>query len=104
MKVGILTIRKGGKLPVATDFIKFTDYSGSEKQLEIRKDILTKGMHVLIVDEWIETGAQIEASIQLIENQEAVVVGIASIAMDENEKTRYLRSNYQVTILWNDCG
>ena len=102
LNVGILTIRKGGKLPVITDRVEFTDYTGLEKQLEIRQDILVEGMKVLIVDEWIETGAQIDASIQLIENQGAIIVGIASIAMDDNEKTRYIRANYKVTTLWND--
>ena len=102
LSVGILTIRKGGKLPVTTDKVEFTDYTGLEKQLEIRRDILVEGMKVLIVDEWIETGSQIDASIQLIENQGAIVIGIVSIAMDDNEKTNYIRSKYKVITLWND--
>ncbi|MCD4802473.1 MAG: hypothetical protein K8R16_05985 [Anaerolineales bacterium] len=102
LNVGILTIRKGGKLPVTTDQIDFTDYTGLEKQLEIRQDILSEGSRVLIVDEWIETGAQVGASIKLIENQGAIVVGIVSIAMDDNEKTKYLKSNYKVISVWND--
>jgi len=102
LNVGILTIRKGGKLPVTTNQIDFTDYTGLEKQLEIRQDILSEGSRVLIVDEWIETGAQVGASIKLIENQGAIVVGIVSIAMDDNEKTKYLKSNYKVISVWND--
>jgi len=102
LSVGVLTIRKGGKLPVTTDNVEFTDYSGLEKQLEIRRDILVEGMKILIVDEWIETGAQVDASIQLVENQGAIVVGIVSIAMDDNEKTKNIRSKYKVITLWND--
>ena len=96
LNVGILPIRKGGKLPVKTDKIDFKDYTGKVKQLEIRQDILSEGMRVLIVDDWIETGSQVAASINLIENQGANVVGIVSIAMDDNAKTRQIRSNYKV--------
>ena len=96
LKVGILAIRKGGKLPVKTDQIDFIDYTGVEKQLEIRKDILIEGMRVLIVDEWIETGAQITASIKLIENQKAIVKGIVTIAMDKNDNTQLITSKYKV--------
>ena len=102
LNVGLLPIRKGGKLPVSTDKIDFQDYTGLHKQLEIRQDILSVGMRVLIVDEWVETGAQIGASIQLIENQGAIVVVIVSIRMDNNENTRQTRSNYKVMTAWND--
>ncbi|MGD8753747.1 MAG: phosphoribosyltransferase family protein [Anaerolineales bacterium] len=102
LNVGILTIRKGGKLPVSTDSIDFTDYTGLNKQLEIRQDVLVEGMRVLIVDEWIETGAQISASIQLIENRGASVVGIVTISMDDNENTQKIRSNYRVITTWDD--
>ena len=102
LNVGILTIRKGSKLPVSTDSIDFTDYTGLNKQLEIRQDILVEGMRVLIVDEWIETGAQIGASIRLIENQEANVVGIVTISMDDNENTQQIKSKYKVITAWDD--
>jgi len=94
--VGILTIRKGGKLPVQANRVTFRDYSGSEKELEIRRDILTTGQRVLIVDEWIETGAQVQAAIQLVEEQGAVVAGIATIHIDDNNHTQTLCSDYRV--------
>ena len=94
--VGILTIRKSGKLPVEVDRIEFQDYAKHHKQLEIRRDILSRGMRVLIVDEWIETGTQVSAAISLIEGQGAIVSGIATINMDSNEKTNALRSKYKV--------
>jgi adenine phosphoribosyltransferase len=102
LKVGILTIRKGGKLPVITDVVGFTDYTGLEKQLEIRQDILCEGMKVLIVDEWIETGAQIGASIRLIEAQGASVAGIVTIKMDDNKNTQNIKSKYKVIAAWVD--
>lgn len=100
LQVGVLAVRKGGKLPVPADRIDFTDYSGLEKQLEIRQDLLAEGMRVLIADEWIETGAQVDAAIQLIENQGAVVAGIVTIAMDDNANTRKIRSKYRVITAW----
>ncbi len=92
---GILTIRKGGKLPVPTDRISFVDYSGEQKSLEIRADALNAGTKVLLVDEWIETGAQIRAAIRLIEGQNGRIAGIATINMDENKETLALREQYQ---------
>jgi adenine phosphoribosyltransferase len=102
LNCGVLAIRKGGKLPVETDGVEFKDYTGLKKQLEIRQDILFPEMKVLIVDEWIETGAQVAASIQLIETQGAQVAGILTIAMDENESTRQIKSNYRVIVAWKD--
>ena len=97
-------MRKGGKLPVEADRIEFCDYTGNSKQLEIRRDILTPGQRVLIVDEWIETGAQVSAAISLIEGQGAVVVGIATIHMDENERTREISRKYSVWSTQSDDG
>ena len=39
LNVGILTVRKGNKLPVEADQVEFCDYTGLSKQLEIRRDI-----------------------------------------------------------------
>ena len=100
LEVGILAVRKGGKLPVETDQTEFRDYTGLTKQLEIRRDILTQGARVLSVDEWIETGAQVSAAITLIESQGATVAGIATINMDDNEKTRSIASKYKVWSVW----
>ena len=102
LKAGILPVRKGGKLPVKSDRIEFCDYTGLEKQLEIRRDILSSGTRVLVVDEWIETGAQVLAAIHLIEKQGGSIVGVAAINMDDNESTRLISSNYKVYTVWED--
>ena len=48
---GFLTVRKGGKLPVADiDAVTFVDYTGSQKTLEIRTDQIQTGAKVLLVD------------------------------------------------------
>ncbi len=94
MKKGFITIRKGGKLPVKVDKVEFVDYTGQTKSLELRRQAIKPGTKILVVDEWIETGTQIRGAIELIEKQGGVVVGIATISMDENEETLYLTENY----------
>ena len=102
LNVGVLAVRKGGKLPVEVDRVELRDYTGQDKHLEIRCDILTQGTRVLIVDEWIETGAQVSAAITLIEGQGAVVAGIATINMDDGERTRLIASKHKVWSVWGD--
>lgn len=91
---GFIPIRKGGKLPVETLSVNFVDYSGQEKSLEIRADAIKPGARVLLVDEWIETGAQVNAAIELIERLKGVVIGIATINIDENKETEKLKKKY----------
>lgn len=97
---GFIPIRKGGKLPVPVISHKFTDYTGLQKTLELRTDILELENRVLLVDEWIETGAQITTAIDLLESQGADVIGITTINMDENPKTRGLREAYTCHTIW----
>lgn len=94
MQRGFVPIRKGGKLPVAVDSVECVDYTGQRKTLELRRDALKSGTRVLLVDEWIETGAQAQAAIQLIEGQGGVIAGIASLHIDGNEQTEQLRARY----------
>jgi len=100
--VGVIPVRKSGKLPVDTHGVDFVDYSKEAKRLEIRKDVLPKNSNVLIVDEWIETGAQIKATIKLVEMQKANVIGIASINMDKNSNTQEIENKYRVHTVWDN--
>lgn len=102
LRKGFIAIRKGGKLPVPVISRHFIDYTGFEKTLELRADILETGDRVLLVDEWIETGAQVTAASELIEDQGAEVIGIATINMDENPETHKLRETYFCHTIWND--
>ncbi len=96
LKKGFLAIRKGGKLPVKVNRVEFVDYTGQQKALEIRANALKAGMDVLLVDEWVETGAQVRAAVELVEMMHGRVAGIATINMDDNKMTRQLRQQYQV--------
>jgi adenine phosphoribosyltransferase len=100
LEVGVIPIRKGGKLPVQTESVEFRDYSGNLKRLEIRKDALPSQSRVLLVDEWIETGSQVLAAATLLEAQGATVVGVASVNMDTNDRTEEIGKKYRVHTVW----
>lgn len=102
LQKGFVPIRKGGKLPVAVQRIAFVDYSGETKSLEIRPDALPPGQKVLLVDEWVETGAQMQAAVRLIERLDCVVIGVAAISIDDNAATGWLRETYRCHTVWLD--
>ena len=102
LNVGVVPARKGGKLPVQAERVEFVDYSGESKALEMRLDAFPAGTRTLIVDEWIETGSQVRAAIELVERLSGVVSGIATIAMDRKPKTEDIRANYHVHTVWAD--
>jgi adenine phosphoribosyltransferase len=92
---GFVPVRKGDKLPVRVDKAFFVDYTGQSKSLELRSGCLQPGARVLLVDEWIETGAQVRAAAGLIEHQGGIVVGIAAINIDINDRTQPLLEKYR---------
>jgi adenine phosphoribosyltransferase len=97
---GFVPLRKGGKLPVPADATSFVDYSGTAKSLELRRGAIPAGAHVLLVDEWVETGTQLGAAIELLERQGGQIAGIATIAMDDNAATQALRAHYRCHATW----
>src|SRR3989344_1006022 len=62
LNTGVVMIRKGGKLPCEVLKEVCIDYSGEEKSLEIARDAIKKGERILVVDDWVETGAQSKAA------------------------------------------
>jgi adenine phosphoribosyltransferase len=87
---------------VAAAVVEFVDYTAEKKALELRRGILKPGDRVLIVDEWIETGVQVQAAIDLIEQEGGVVAGVTTINIDSHPKTARLRDKYDCHALWND--
>ncbi|XP_026197378.1 purine phosphoribosyltransferase family protein [Anabas testudineus] len=92
---GFLAIRKAGHLCVTTQNQNYTDYTGREKTMEVRLDVLKPGMRVLLVDQWIETGGTMKAAIQLIERLGATVVGVAAVAIENTEGGKWIKENYR---------
>ncbi|AWO98731.1 putative adenine phosphoribosyltransferase-like isoform 3 [Scophthalmus maximus] len=92
---GFLAIRKAGHLCVSTQNQSYSDYTGREKTMEIRQDVLKPGMRVLLVDQWIETGGTMKAAIQLVERLGASVVGVAAVAIENTEGGKWIKENYK---------
>ena len=93
--VGFVAIRKSGKLPKNANRVEFVDYTGTLKGLELAPGTLSQGDSVLLVDEWIETGAQVRVAAQLIEAQGAKVAAVTSIAMERNDRTQDLFEKFK---------
>ena len=97
--VGFVPVRKGGKLPYPDAELlrrEFTDYSDESKALELHPDRLGEGDRVLVVDEWVETGAQMRAATALVEEAGASVAAVTAISIPENEGTAPLFERYDV--------
>lgn len=104
--VGFVVARKGGRMlnnysPDSVLSVKFVDYTGKEKSLEIENDldIIKKGDRILIIDDWFETGNQGHASISMIEELGAEVVGISVLIDDMSEKVKESFSKYNIHTL-----
>lgn len=93
---GFLTIRKGGKVPVAFDSVDMNNYSGQTQQMEMRKPAFAPGTRVLLVDQWIETGGTMTAGIQLVQRQQGIVAGIAAISIEDTPVSREMSRQYKM--------
>lgn len=98
--VGFIAVRKGGKLPGKNILRRsFIDYTGTEKSLEINTSSIQKGDTVLVVDDWIETGAQMSAAIALLEELGAEIAGISCISIEKNENTSKFFEKYTINAI-----
>ncbi|HOU92434.1 MAG TPA: adenine phosphoribosyltransferase [Polyangiaceae bacterium] len=71
-------VRKAGKLPYLTDRISYALEYGSA-ELEVHRDALRAGMHVVVVDDLLATGGTAEAAAALAVRQGASVVAHAFV-------------------------
>lgn len=76
--VGLVPIRKPGKLPASTYQIEYDLEYGSNK-LEIHRDAFTPGARVLVVDDLLATGGTIAAASKLIEQAGGTVEELAFV-------------------------
>ncbi|MEI7644253.1 MAG: adenine phosphoribosyltransferase [Chloroflexales bacterium] len=76
--VGLVPIRKPGKLPADTYQIEYALEYGTNK-LEIHRDAFEPGAQVLVVDDLLATGGTIAAAKQLIEQAGGTVVEMAFV-------------------------
>lgn len=74
--VGVIPVRKKGKLPHRTYRAEYTLEYGTDT-LEIHQDGVTQGTRVLLVDDLLATGGTMEATIKLIEQCGGEIVELA---------------------------
>ena len=98
-KKPLVLVRKTGKLPYKKNKLvrrEFIDYTKKKKGFEMKKDSIKRGDKILIVDEWIDTGTQIENAIKLVEKLGGKIIGIASISVKENDLIKKLSEKYPI--------
>jgi adenine phosphoribosyltransferase len=74
--VGVVPVRKPGKLPAETIAHEYDLEYGSDR-LEMHRDILAPGARVLVVDDVLATGGTAAACMKLVEAAGGVVAGAA---------------------------
>ena len=73
LNVGLVLIRKPGKLPAKTISQDYDLEYGSD-QIEIHSDAIRAGEKVLIVDDLIATGGTAEAAVKIVEKMQGQIV------------------------------
>lgn len=75
LEVGMLTVRKAGKLPGPVIGVEYSLEYGSAK-VELRPETVAPGDRVLIIDDVLATGGTARAAIELVEQAGGVVAGV----------------------------
>ena len=75
---GLVTVRKGGKLPRAV-FRRDYELEYGTASLEIHQDALRPGSRVLLVDDVLATGGTMNAAAELVEQAGGTVAGVAVV-------------------------
>lgn len=91
LHVGFIALRKGGRLPYRDELLAtdaYTDSSGQLNTLALVKASIKPGSRVVVVDEWIETGAQVNSTLRLLDGEGLAVAGLATIGINCNAQTQ----------------
>ncbi|MBI2559622.1 MAG: adenine phosphoribosyltransferase [Planctomycetes bacterium] len=76
--IGFIPIRKPGKLPYKTASVTYNLEYGTDA-LEMHKDAVKPGQHILMVDDLLATGGTMAASCRLVESMKGNIVGCAFV-------------------------
>lgn len=76
LRAGFVPVRKLGKLPAATIRASYDLEYGTDT-LEMHRDGVQPGQHVLIVDDLLATGGTAKATVDLVKGQGGTVTGVA---------------------------
>lgn len=99
--VGLVPVRKKGKLPYKTHSVTY-DLEYGKDSLEIHQDAFKKGARVLIVDDLLATGGTVRAVCDLVEKMGGVVAGIAFVIELLPLKGRDRLKGYEIVSLIKD--
>jgi len=78
LHAGFVPVRKAGKLPGATRAVAY-DLEYGQAVLEISENAIEPGARVLVVDDVLATGGTVAATIQLLRDGGAEVVGVGML-------------------------
>jgi len=99
--VGLVPVRKKGKLPHKTHSVTYNLEYGQDT-LEIHQDAFGKGANVLIVDDLLATGGTTQAVAGLVEKMGGKIAGIAFVIELLPLKGREKLKGYPVMSLIKD--
>jgi adenine phosphoribosyltransferase len=87
---GFVAVRKpGGWLPGDVDErVTGPDWQGRSQALRLQRGALAPGDRVVLVDDWLETGAQALAARELLEAAGATLVGMSIVVDDLPDEGR----------------
>ena len=101
MGLGLVPVRKKGKLPSKTHNVTY-DLEYGKDTLEIHEDAFPRGAKVLIVDDLLATGGTVSAVAGLVEKMGGEIAGIAFVIELVPLKGREKLKKYPVTSLIKD--
>jgi adenine phosphoribosyltransferase len=78
LNTSFVPVRRPGKLPHRTDKVSYSLEYG-ESELEMHRDALREGAHVLVVDDLLATGSTAAAAGELVDRQGAFVTAYAFV-------------------------
>lgn len=93
--VGVILVRKPGKLPADTHSVSY-DLEYGEDTLEIHKDAIEKGQNILICDDLLATGGTVAATIDLVEKLGANIVECTFVVELDDLKGRVRLGDHNV--------
>ena len=76
--VGLVLVRKPGKLPAET-YSHTYDLEYGQDTMEIHKDAIDDGDHIIVIDDLLATGGTVEASLKLLDHFKCTIEGISFV-------------------------
>ncbi len=103
--VGFIPIRNGEVAVLeAKDSIRsyYIDHRDRARKLQVRKSNIPTGSRILLVDDWVESGATIHACKDIIDEAGAILVGVAAIGSSNTERMAKFEEDNQFAYIIKD--